>query len=67
MATCSRAAQAAGYEALITGDRGIPHQQNRAGLNLSIIVLRPRTNQLEDLLRLVAAIDDALRQFNGEM
>jgi predicted nuclease of predicted toxin-antitoxin system len=45
-----RTAEAAGYEVLITVDQGIPHQQPLAGRKLSIVVVRCKTNQLEDLL-----------------
>ena len=42
------AAELAGYEVLITVDQGIPHQQNFAGRKLSIVLVRSRTNQLEE-------------------
>ena len=51
-------AELAGYEVLLTVDVGIPHQQSLAGRQLSIIAIRPRTNQLEDLLPFV---DDILQ------
>jgi predicted nuclease of predicted toxin-antitoxin system len=54
------AAEAAGYEVLVTVDQGIPHQQQAAGRKLSIILVRSRTNQIEDPLPLVGAILDAL-------
>jgi len=44
-----RAAQAAGYEVLLTVDQGIPFQQALAGRKISIVSMRSRTNQLEDL------------------
>ena len=55
-----RDAETAGYEVLLTVDQGIPHQQNLAGRKLSIIPIRSRTNQLEDLPPLVEAILNAL-------
>lgn len=55
-----RDAEIAGYEVLLTVDQGIPHQQNLAGRKLSIISIRSRTNQLEDLLPFVDAILNAL-------
>jgi len=55
-----RDAELAGYEVLLTVDQGIPHQQNLAGRKLSIIPIRSRTNQLEDLPPLVEAILNAL-------
>lgn len=51
-----RAAEAADYDVLLTVDQGIPHQQRSAGRKLSVILIRSRTNQIEDLLPLVGAI-----------
>ena len=55
-----RAAEGAGYEVLLTVDHGIPRQQTMLGRKLSIILIRSRTNQLEDLLSLAPAIIKAL-------
>ena len=55
-----RDAEVAGYDVLLTVDQGIPHQQFFAGRRLSVILVRPRTNRLEDLLPLVGAILQAL-------
>ena len=55
-----RKAERIGYEILLTIDQGVPHQQNLVGRKLSIIAIRSRTNQFEDLLPLVDAILDAL-------
>ena len=54
------AAELAGYDVLLTVDQGLPHQQSSAGRKLSIMLVRSRTNQLEDLLPLVGAILAAL-------
>jgi hypothetical protein len=35
-----RSAELAGYDVSLTSDQGIPHQQNLAGLNLAVIVVR---------------------------
>ena len=56
-----RDAELAGYDVLLTVDQGIPHQQNVARRKLTIIAIRSRTNQLEDLLPLVGAILNALK------
>jgi predicted nuclease of predicted toxin-antitoxin system len=56
-----RTAEVAGYEVLLTADQGIPHQQNLAGRRLSIITIRSKTNQIEDLLPFVDAILGALK------
>lgn len=55
-----RAAEAAGYDVLLTVDQGIPHQTNTAGRKLSVVLIRSRTNQIEDLLPLVDEILQAL-------
>jgi hypothetical protein len=56
-----RAAELAGYEVLLTVDQGIPRQQSLHEREISIILIRSRTNQMEDLLPLVPAIVEALR------
>lgn len=49
-------AEQAGYQALLTVDQGVPRQQNLGPRQISILVIRPPTNQLEDLLPLVERI-----------
>ncbi len=56
-----KAVELAGYQVLLTVDQGIPHQQPHFGRSLSIILLRARTNQIEDLLPLVDSITQALQ------
>lgn len=56
-----RAAEAVGYEVLLTVDQGIPHQQSFSGRQISVVLIRSQTNQLEDLLPLVEAISEALK------
>lgn len=58
------AAEAAGYEVLVTVDQGIPHQTDPAARTLSIILVRPRTNQIDDLKPLVPAILKVLETIN---
>ena len=53
-------ADEAGYDALLTIDQGVRHQQNLIGRRIAIVVVRARTNQVEDLLAKVDAILDAL-------
>src|SRR5713226_447273 len=55
-----RAAEIAGYDVLLTVDQGIPHQQPSAGRRISIILVRSRTNQIEDLFPLVNTILEVL-------
>jgi len=49
------AAEAAGFEILITTDQEIPYQQNLNGRRISILILRAPTNRLADLKRLAPA------------
>jgi predicted nuclease of predicted toxin-antitoxin system len=55
-----QAAEIAGYDLLLTVDQGLPHQQRSSGRRLSIILVRSRTNQIEDLLLLLEAILHAM-------
>lgn len=59
-----RAAELAGYAVLLTVDQGIAHQQDFAGRNIAVFVIRARTNQLEDLLPFVGPIGDLLRSIS---
>ena len=55
------AAETAGYDVLLTIDQGIPHQQPSGNRKLSVILVRPRTNQIDDLAPFVEAILIALK------
>ena len=55
------AAEAAGFDVLITVDQNIPDQQNLAGRRISLIILCGPTNRLRDLELLVPAPVSALR------
>jgi predicted nuclease of predicted toxin-antitoxin system len=48
------------FETFVTVDKGIRYQQNLRSATLGFIVLRARSNRLEDLLPLVADILTAL-------
>jgi len=57
-------AQAAGaFDVFVTVDQNLPFQQNLAGLDLVVIVLRGRTSRLRDLQplmpKLLAALESA--------
>ena len=54
------AAEAAGFDVLITTDQNIPEQQNLSGRKLSILILCGPTNRLHDLTKLVPAALSAL-------
>lgn len=62
-----------GFDVFLTTDKNIKHQQNLSKLALAFVVMRPRSNNLEDLLPLVpevlatlAAIDPT-QIANGEL
>ncbi|MGD0774551.1 MAG: DUF5615 family PIN-like protein [Candidatus Solibacter sp.] len=55
------AAEASGFDVLITVDQNIPDQQNLAGRRISLIILCGPTNRLRDLELLVPAAISALR------
>jgi predicted nuclease of predicted toxin-antitoxin system len=54
------AAEAAGFDVLITVDQNIPQQQNLSGRKLAILILRGPTNRLRDLVPLVPVAIAAL-------
>ena len=54
------AAEAAGFDVLITVDQNIPDQQRLLGRNISILILCAPTNRLRDLQDLVTAAMGAL-------
>jgi hypothetical protein len=54
------AAEAAGFDVLITVDQNIPEQQNLSARRLSILILCAPTNRLRDLAPWVPAATAAL-------
>ena len=56
------AAEAAGFELMITTDQEIPYQQNLGSRKIAILILCAPTNRLADLTRLVPA---AMRAFES--
>jgi hypothetical protein len=55
-----RLAEADGFDALITIDRGMETQQNLAGRSISVLILRDKSGRLKDLVPLVSACLKAL-------
>jgi predicted nuclease of predicted toxin-antitoxin system len=58
------AAEAAGFEVLVTVDQIIPDQQNLEGRKIALLILSAPTNRLRDLRRLIPAalaVLDAIR------
>src|SRR5207248_9814319 len=54
-------AAAAGFDAMITNDRGLEYEQNQGGLPIGVIVLLASSNTIEAIRPLYAALDTALR------
>lgn len=50
------------FDALVTTDRGIPHQQDLSGIGLAVLVLEAKSNRLEHLSPLVEEADAVLRR-----
>lgn len=48
------------WDVLLTNDRNIKYQQNLAGRNVSIVILRTKSNRMMDLLPLIPACSQAL-------
>jgi predicted nuclease of predicted toxin-antitoxin system len=46
-------AAAIGFDAMITKDQGIEHQQNMSNLPLSVVVIRAKTNKIDDIRPLI--------------
>lgn len=49
-----------GFEVMITKDQGIEHEQNLGSLPLSVVVLRAKTNKIDDIRPLVSELLSAL-------
>src|ERR1039457_3332738 len=54
------AAEAAGFDVLITVDQNIPDQQNLSGRSIALVILCGRTNRLKNLALLVPAAISAI-------
>ena len=48
------------FDALVSTDKGIPHQQNVSRFNLAVVLLRARSNAHEDLVPLMAEVNAKL-------
>lgn len=53
-------AAAAGFDALVTKDAGIQHEQNLTALPLAILAIKARSNALDDLRPLIPSVLNAL-------
>ena len=62
-----RAAQAE-FDAFVSMDRGIPHQQNISALTLGIVILRAPSNRRADLAPLIPQVNEILKNIGpGEV
>jgi predicted nuclease of predicted toxin-antitoxin system len=52
------------WDVLLTNDRNIKFQQNMAGRNISLVILRAESNRIRDLLPLLPACAEALRSIS---
>jgi hypothetical protein len=52
---------AAGFDAFITVDKNLPAEQRVAGFSFGVVVLRARSNRLQDLRPLARHVLDALK------
>lgn len=48
------------FEVFLTTDRGIPHQQNVSRLDLTVVLLRAKSNAREDLAPLMDQVNEKL-------
>ena len=53
------------FDAFVTTDKGIPHQQNLSKIDLAIILLRARSNAYEDLAPLMSEANTALESVSS--
>ena len=51
---------AAGFEVLLTVDRGLRHQQNLTAAGVAVVVMVATSNRLADLIPVVPAVEAAL-------
>ncbi len=55
-----RRATAAGFEAFVTPDQNLEYQQNLSRVALAVVVIRARSNRIEDLVPLVPRLLEVL-------
>ena len=48
------------FDALVSTDKGIPHQQNLSRFDLAVVLLRAKSNALENLRPLMDEVNAAL-------
>lgn len=56
------------FDAFITMDQGIPHQQNLGGVKMGIVLLEAQSNRYEDLAPLMDQVNVVLKTLkNGQV
>ena len=56
------------FDALLTMDQNLQHQQNLEHLSFGVVLIRARSNRMVDLVPLLPAISDALSRLQpGEL
>jgi hypothetical protein len=61
-------AEQAGFDVLLTVDKGMPHQQNLSSRKIALLIVRSRSNEIDDLLPYVPACLQALQSIKaGEL
>ena len=56
------------FDALLTVDQGIAHQQNLSGLTISVVIMMAPSNDVDDLRPLLAQVEEALSRLRpGEI
>jgi hypothetical protein len=58
-------AEQAGFDVLLTVDRGLPYQQNFETRKLAVLIVQASSNRLEDLLAYVPPCLEALRSLQA--
>lgn len=53
------------FDALMTADRNIEHQQNLERFNVAVVVLVARNNRIESLRPLVPAVEKLLKELKS--
>ena len=53
------------FDAFLTNDQNLEHQQNLKKLDLAIVVLVAPTNDIDDLKPLMPAVNEALKQISA--
>jgi hypothetical protein len=53
-------AETTGFDVFLTADQNLPYQQNLQAFHLAVIVLKARSNRIQDLRPLITKIRQAL-------